>query len=106
MWSEALNNVRKNRENSTVRLRQQRKQEGKEGLTKKGKPNLTSQTDVEQDHNPDPHRWYRMVLQQEAADEKAADDEEKKMRKKLRQKGEKLKQDRWKQERLEQDKFE
>ena len=106
MWSEALNDLRKNRKNSAVRLRQQRKQEGKEGLTKKGKPNLTSQTDVEQDHNPDPHRWYRMVLQQEAVDKKAVEDAEKKMRKKLCQKGEKLKQDRWKQERLEQDKFE
>ena len=33
-WSEALDNVHNIRENSAVRLRPQRKQEGKEGLTK------------------------------------------------------------------------
>ena len=105
-WSEALDNVRNIRENSAARLRPQRKQEGKEGLTREGKSNLSSQSDVKQDHSLDPHRWYKMVLQQEAADKKADEDAEKRIRKKLRQKGENLKQERWKQERLEQDKLE
>ena len=45
-WSEAFANVRNIRENSAARLRPQRKQEGKEGLTREGKSNLSSQSDV------------------------------------------------------------
>ena len=53
-----------------------------------------------EDQHLDPHRWYKMVVQ----DEKVEESTDRKTRKKLRQKEEKLKQERWRTERVEQDK--
>ena len=67
---------------------------------------MTNQTKCRPDQSPDPDRWYKLVMEQEAADKKAMDEAEKKIRKKLRQKGKKLEQERLEQERIEQEKLE